>query len=119
MSRFLLVSLNIEAILGEITIGQRRKKLKETVRGNGLNDAYTATLTRLKAQKGNRPGLGLQALMWVLFAKRPLRTEELCHALGAETGSPELDPEDIPALRTLLSSCLGFLTERNLRPQYD
>ena len=38
--RFLLVSLNIEAILGEITISQRRKKLKEMVRGNGLSDAY-------------------------------------------------------------------------------
>ena len=108
--RFLLVSLNIEAILGEITISQRRKKLKEMVRGNGLSDAYTATLTRLKAQKGNRPRLGVQALMWVLFSKRPLQTEELCHALGVETGSAELDPENIPGLRTLLSSCLGLLT---------
>ena len=108
--RFLLVSLNIEAILGEVTIGQRRKKLKEMALGNGLSDAYTATLTRLKAQKGNRPGLGLQALMWVLFSKRPLQTEELCHALGVEIGSAELDPENIPALRTILSSCLGLLT---------
>ena len=110
LCRFLLVSLNIEAILGEITIGQRRKKLKEMVRGNGLSDAYTATITRLKAQKGNKPRLGLQALMWVSFSKRPLKTEELCHALGVEVGIAELDPENIPALRTLLSSCLGLLT---------
>ena len=110
MSRFLLVSLNIEAILGETTIGRRRKKLKEMALGNGLSDAYTATLTRLKAQKGNRAGLGLKALMWVLYSKRPLRTEELCHALGVEIGSADQDPENIPAIRTLLSSCLGLLT---------
>ena len=110
MCRFLLASLNIEAILAGITIGERRKKLEEMARGNGLSDAYTATLARLKAQKGNRPGLGLRALMWVLFSERPLRAEELRHALGVEIGSAELDPENIPALRTLLASCLGLLT---------
>ena len=47
--RFLLVSLNIEVILGEVTIHQRRKKLKEMAQGNGLGDAYAATLGRLKA----------------------------------------------------------------------
>ena len=108
--RFLLASLNIEAILGEITIAERREKLEEMARGNGLSDAYKATLTRLKIQKGNRPGLGLKALMWVLFSERPLRAEELCHALGVKIGSAELNPENIPALRTLLSSCLGLLT---------
>jgi len=51
--RFLLVSLHIDAILGEVTIRQRRNKLEEMTQGNGLGDAYTATLTRLKAQKGN------------------------------------------------------------------
>ena len=79
-------------------------------RGNGLSDAYTATITRVRAQRGNRKGLGLQALMWVLCSGRPLRAEELCHALGVEIGSVELDPENIPALRTLLASCLGLVT---------
>ena len=108
--RFLLASLNIEAILGGVTIGQRRKILQEMAQGSGLSHAYTATITRLKAQKGNRQGLGLQALMWVLCSERPLRAEELCHALGVEIGSAQLDPENIPALRILLSSCLGLLT---------
>ena len=110
MCRFLLASLNIEAILGGITIGQRRKILQEMARGNGLGDAYTANLTRLKAQKGNRAELGQKALMWVLYSDIPLRTEELRHALGVEIGTAELNPENIPALRTLLASCLGLLT---------
>ena len=108
--RFLLVSLNIDAILGEVTIRQRRKKLELMTLGNGLGDAYTATLTRLKTQKGYKSVLGLKVLMWVLYSERPLRAQELCHALGVEIGSTDLDPENVPALRTLVSSCLGLVT---------
>ena len=109
VGRFLLVSLNIEAILGEVTIRQRRKKLEEMTQGNGLSDAYTATLSRIKAQKGYKSILGLKVLMWVLYSERPLRGEELRHALGVEIGSADLDPENGPALRTLVASCLGLV----------
>jgi len=108
--RFLLVSLNIDAILAEVTIRQRRKKLEEMTQGNGLSEAYTATLTRIKAQKGHKSVLGFKALMWVLHSERPLRTKELCHALGVEIGSADLDPEGVPALRIVLASCLGLIT---------
>ena len=110
MCRFLLVSLNIEAILGEVTIGRRRKKLDKMTQGHGLSDAYTATLRRLRAQKGYKSVLGMKALMWVLYSERPLRTQELCHALGVEIGSVGMDLGDVPALRTLLASCLGLVT---------
>ena len=100
----------MDAILGEVTIRQRRKKLYEMTHGNGLSDVYTTTLTRLKAQKGYRSVLGLKVLMWVLYSERPLRAQELCHALGVEIGSSDLDPENIPALRTLVASCLGLVT---------
>ena len=78
--------------------------------GNGLSDAYTATLSRLRAQKGHKPVLGLKVLMWVLYSERPLRAEELCRALGVEIGSANRDLENVPALRTLLASCLGLVT---------
>jgi len=110
LCRFLLVSLNIEAILGEVTICQRRKKLEEMARGDGLSDAYTATITRLKAQKGNKSVLGFKVIMWVSHSQRPLRAEELCQALGVEVGSADLDPKNVPALRMLLASCLGLVT---------
>ena len=93
-----------------MTIRQRRKKLKEVIQGNGLSDAYTATLSRLKAQKGYKSVLGLKVLMWVLYSDRPLRAEEICHALGVEIGSADLDPENVPALRTLVGSCVGLVT---------
>jgi len=108
--RFLLVSLNIYAILAEVTIRQRRKKLEEMTQGNGLSEAYTATLTRIKAQKGYKSVLGLKALMWVLYSERPLQTEELCHSLAVEIGFADLDLEGVPALRIVLASCLGLIT---------
>ena len=100
----------MDTILGEVTIRQRRKKLDKMTHGNGLEDAYTATLTRLRSQKGHRSVLGLKVLMWVLHSERPLRSQELCHALGVEIGSTDLDPENVPALRTLVASCLGLVT---------
>src|SRR5207302_11271946 len=100
---------SMDAILGEVTIRQRKKKLEEMTGGHGLSNAYTATLTRLRAQTGNKAILGLKVLMWVLYAERPLRVGELCHALGVEVGSAELDVENVPTLRTLLASCLGLV----------
>ena len=100
----------MDAILGEVTVRQRRKKLEEMTQGNGLSDAYTATLSRLKTQKGYKSVLGLKVLMWVVYSERPLRADELCHALGVEIGSSDLDPENIPALRTVVASCLGLIT---------
>ena len=100
----------MDAILGELTVRQRRKKLEEMTNGNGLGDVYTATLRRLKAQKGNKSILGLKVLMWVLHVERPLRAQGLCHALGVEIGSSDLDFENVPAFQTLLASCLGLVT---------
>ena len=110
LCRFLLVALEIEAILGEATIRQRRKRLQRLTQRDGLHDAYTETLARLKGQKGNTAALGMNVLMWVLHSERPLQVDELCHAMGVEIGSADLDPENVPALRTLLPCCLGLVT---------
>jgi len=108
--RFLLVSLNIDAILGEVTISRRRQRLEEMTRGKYLTDAYEAALDRMKAQKEGRSALGMEALMWVLNAERPLHTSELCHALGVKKGSADLDYENVPEIRTILRCSLGLIT---------
>ena len=64
----------------------------------------------MKAQKGSRPRLGMEALMWVSNSERPLHTTELCHALGVRIGSSDLDVENVPTIRTLLACSLGLLT---------
>lgn len=40
--------------------------------------------------------------MWISRAERPLQADELCHALAAEIGSPDIDTDDVPSIQTLL-----------------
>jgi len=110
---FLLISLNMDAILGEVTLNRRRRKLEEMTKGKGLGDAYDATLSRIKAQSGSRSKLGMEVLMWVSHAERPLQADELCHALGVEQESTDLDIWNIPTIKTLLACSLGLITVEN------
>jgi len=109
ISRFLLVSLNIDAVLQETTIHRRRQKLNSMTDGVGLGDAYGATLGRIKAQGGEKARLGMAALMWISHAERPLKVDELCHALAVEIGSPDLDTDNVPSMSTLLACCQGLV----------
>ena len=107
MSRFLLVSLIMEAILREQKSSTRRERLKEM--GSALVSAYDRMLNRVKAQSGVKEKVGMAALMWVSHSERPLRVDELCHALAVEIGSADLDPDNVPPIETLLNCCQGLL----------
>ena len=109
ISRFLLVSLNIDAVLQETTIHRRRQKLNAMTDGLGLGDAYGATLDRIKGQGGDKAKLGIAALMWISHSERPLKAGELCHALAVEVGSPNLNSENVPSIGTLLACCQGLV----------
>ena len=61
-SRFLLVSLNIDAILHEPTISRRREKLSKMTDGLEL-DVYGVTIERIKAQNGGKSRLGMTVLL--------------------------------------------------------
>jgi len=110
ISRFLLVSLNIDAVLQEITIHRRRQKLNAMTGGLGLGDAYGATLDRIKEQGGEKARLGMAVLMWISHSERPLKANELCHALAVEIGSPHLNSDNVPSIGTLLACCQGLVT---------
>ena len=116
MSRFLLVALNIHAILPEVTIHQRRKRLDEMTKGEGLGDAYAAALPRMKEQQSSRSDLSMRVLMWISHAEWPIHVGKLCHALGVEKGSVDTNIENIPAIETLLVCTLGLVTVEKPRP---
>ena len=109
LSRFLLVSLNIDAILQEPTIHLRREKLNAMTDGLGLGDAYGATLDRINRQGGEKARFGMAALMWISHTERPLKADELCHALAVEIGSPDLNMDNVPSIGTLLACCQGLI----------
>ena len=109
MSRFLLVSLNLDAILRENTIHRRRERLQVMTAGLGLGDTYGPTLDRIKAQDGYKSRLGTIALMWICHSERQLGAEELCQALAVEIGSTDYNADDAPSIQTVLSCCQGFV----------
>ena len=78
--------------------------------GSGLGDAYGATIARIKAQGGDKSRLGMEALMWISHAERPLMADELCHALAIELGSVDFNDGNIPSASTLVSCCQGLVT---------
>ena len=108
--RFLLVSLNIDAILQESTIYRRRERLSRMTDGLSLGDAYGATIERIRAQGGDKSRLGMKALMWISHAQRPLKANELCHALAVELDSRSYNVANVPSMSTLLSCSQGLIT---------
>ena len=108
--RFPLVSLNIHAILEKSTIYRRRERLGRVADRLGLGEVYGGTIERIRAQSGDRSRLGMEALMWVSHAERPLRADELCHALAVELGSTEFNADNIPSISTLVGCCQGLIT---------
>ena len=109
-SRFLLAFLTIETILQETTIYRRRQKLSAIRNGLDWGGAYKATLGRIKAQGGEKARLGMAVLMWITHSRRPLRVDEICHAIAIRIGSNDLNSDDIPAISTLLGCCQGLVT---------
>jgi len=107
--RFLLISLNMDAILGETTAYGRRQKLRAMNEGLDLKDVYRTTLERIKARGGEKSRLGVAALMWISHSERLLQLHELLHALAVEIGSANFNAEKIPSVETLLNSCLGLV----------
>ena len=78
-------------------------------KGSGLEDAYDAVMGQIKAQKGERAGLGMTALMWVSHSEQPLNVDEICHALAVKKGSRDIDVNNVPSIWTVLSCCQGLV----------
>ena len=108
-SRFLLIPETMDAILGETTLHHRRQKLEGITEKVDPKGVWGTALERIKEQDGQKARLGIAALMWLSHSERPLHPDEISHALAVEIGSTDLNPERIPSVETLLSTCLGFI----------
>ena len=91
----------------EQKVSTRRIRLETAMSGSG--DFYDGMLSRVKAQSEIKEEIGMAALMWVSHSERPLRVDELCHALAVEIESADLNPENVPSIRTLSDCCQGLL----------
>jgi len=108
--RFPLASLSIGPILQRSTIHRRREALNHMTEELKWAKIYGATIDRIWAQGWDKSRLGVEALMWISHAERPLSVEELCHALAVEIGSTYFNADNIPSISTVLSCCQGLIS---------
>ena len=93
-----------------------RKALADMPKGvasDSLNVAYEKVMERIDGQIPVSRDLARQVLMWIVFAKEPLSTLQLRHALGVELEETGLDPDNLPEVDDLLSVCAGLVTVDN------
>ncbi|KAK6337488.1 hypothetical protein TWF730_002887 [Orbilia blumenaviensis] len=74
-------------------------------------------MMRIERQGLNSRQLAEQILYWITFAKKPLSTFELQHALAVEVPQSEdedlpgeLDKDNLPEIQEMLSVCAGLVT---------
>ena len=107
-SRFLLPALHIKMVLGMPTISQRYEALQKLP--PNLYESFRTITTRIReCLSPSQAELGMQVLMWLHFAYRPLKLVELQHALAVKKNHTELDAHNIPSQKALLDYCLGLV----------
>ena len=67
-------------------------------------------MTRIEGQVKDQKELAKQVLSWITYAKRPLTTSELQHALAVDPGDSELGEDNLPQVEDVRSVCAGLVT---------
>jgi hypothetical protein len=77
---------------------------------DALELAYNGAVERIDSQKQGLRDLADQVLSWITYARRPLRTTELQHALAIEIGESYLDEENFSDIEEMINVCAGLVT---------
>lgn len=101
----------MDALLDKRTKSKVESKLQTLGKGfQGLDQAYDDAIRRIDTQLPDDMSLAKQALSWIVNAKRPLTTTEICHALATERNDVKLDLDNVPDIEELFSVCAGLVT---------
>jgi hypothetical protein len=87
----------------------------------GLDETYTRIVERIDDQPEHMKymkELAFNCLMWVLYAKRPLSTQELQYALATGRALQNQTDTDVDKVEVILEACGNLLIEENnaIRP---
>jgi ankyrin repeat protein len=112
--RFLLAELHLASLAGKRSPKALRSALQKLPTGSDAYDnAYKEAMERISSQNRGSKELALQTLSWITCAKRQLTVSELQHALAVETGTSELDEDNITDIEQVASVCAGLVTVDN------
>nr|GAT51881.1 multiple ankyrin repeats single KH domain [Mycena chlorophos] len=105
---FLFVKLQMD-LLGSVLTKDALLKALNSLPAD-LDTLYAKTLEQIKHEKAELQNLGLSALSWVAFAKRPLTVQELQAALAIPETKPLMpDENSLVEVEDLLEACHGLL----------
>jgi hypothetical protein len=109
--RFLLAVLHVDSLLGQRSIQKVKATLRTFKKGaQSLERAYSDAIERIESQLAGETSLAKQALSWITYARRLLKTQELCHALAIQSGEKALDPDAVYDIDDIVSVCAGLVT---------
>jgi hypothetical protein len=93
------------------TIGSADQVMRDAIlRDKALDKIYNQTMERIEDQIRETRELAKQILFWIFYARRPLSTEEIRHALAVKIRSAKLDKDYLPSANLVRSLCLGLVT---------
>lgn len=106
-ARFLLPVLQLQRVLEAMTKSEVKASLRDL--SANLGQAFENTIRRIGNEPRNRRRVATQALMWISHARRPLKINELCHALATKLGDTELEQDNLLPSRSIIESCSGLI----------
>lgn len=106
--RFLLPALQIQSVLEQTSIADRKAALDKMP--EKLDAAFRVTIDRIERQTPARSKLGMRVLKWTFLALRQLKTIELRHAFATiDCTSDTLDLDALPFEKFLTECCYGLV----------
>ncbi|KAI4273326.1 MAG: hypothetical protein L6R38_006370 [Xanthoria sp. 2 TBL-2021] len=106
--RFLLARLQFDSLMAKPTLRKIKSALEELP--EELDSMYDKVFERIKNQDSEFAALALKLIYWTHYATRPLKVQELRHAVAVESGDTSFDEEGLPDEDLVESICAGILT---------
>ena len=101
-----MVRLHMDFVVAQTTRREIRRALKALP--EKLSGTYDTALDRIRYQEQPLRNFADRILMWIYFAYRPLRVNELQHALVVKVGQPQFDEDGVIEENDLTTCCAGL-----------
>lgn len=109
--RFLLAQLHVDSLKGKRSKKTLRVGFQSFVTGSeAYAKAYDGAMERISGQSRDAEEQAKHTLLWVTFARPPITTSELQHALAVEVGESQFDEENMSEIEDMGSVCAGLVT---------
>jgi hypothetical protein len=106
--RFLLAHLQMERLCSQKSLRDIRRTINAL--STKIYATYEDAIKRIDDQSEEDSHLAKRALSYIFCARRPLKVEELRHALSVEPEDTELDETALPETEILLNVSAGLIT---------